>query len=41
GLPVGVEASETYNQKEIKVNKDDIFVLYTDGLPETVGENGS
>ena len=23
-----------------KANKDDIFVLYTDGLPETMGENG-
>ena len=41
GLPVGVEANETYNHKEIKVNKDDILVLYTDGLPETKGENES
>ncbi len=41
GLPVGVEVNETYNKKEIKVNKDDIFVLYTDGLPETKGGDGS
>lgn len=41
GLPVGVEAKETYIKKVTKANKDDIFVLYTDGLPETMGENGS
>jgi sigma-B regulation protein RsbU (phosphoserine phosphatase) len=41
GLPVGVEAKETYIKKVIKANKDDIFILYTDGLPETMGENGS
>jgi len=41
GLPVGVEAKEVYIKKTIKMVKGDIFVLYTDGLPETRSENGS
>ena len=41
GLPVGVEAKETYLKKTIQLEKKDIIVLYTDGLPETRGENGT
>ena len=40
GLPVGVEAREVYAKKTLMLEKDDIIVLYTDGLPETRGEAG-
>ncbi len=40
GLPVGVEAKETYIKKTFKLEKNDILVLYTDGLPETRGAGG-
>ncbi len=41
GLPVGVEAKETYLKKTVGMNSNDIFVLYTDGLPEAKGIDGS
>jgi phosphoserine phosphatase RsbU/P len=41
GLPVGVDSKEFYTKKVFTVNKNDIIILYTDGLPETKGENGS
>jgi len=41
GLPVGVEAEEVYVNKSILLEKDDILVLYTDGLPETKGSDGA
>ncbi len=41
GLPVGVEAKETYLKKTVGMNRNDIFVLYTDGLPEAKGIDGS
>ncbi|MEA1910693.1 MAG: PP2C family protein-serine/threonine phosphatase, partial [Spirochaetota bacterium] len=41
GLPVGVEAKEVYVKKSILPEKDDIIVLYTDGLPETKASDGS
>ena len=34
GLPVGVEVKESYIKEVLKAKKDDIFVLYTDGLPD-------
>ena len=41
GLPVGVEGKEIYVKKTLKLEKNDILVLYTDGLPETRGEDGN
>ncbi len=41
GLPVGVETNEEYTKKDLKISKNDILVLYTDGLPETFGEDGT
>ncbi|MDA3940172.1 MAG: SpoIIE family protein phosphatase [Spirochaetia bacterium] len=41
GLPVGVETEEIYVKKSIKLESNDIVILYTDGLPETRGEDGS
>ena len=41
GLPVGVEANETYVNKSFKINKNDIVLLHTDGVPEAKGEDGS
>lgn len=41
GLPVGVEGKEIYEKKTFGLEKNDILVLYTDGLPETRGEDGN
>ncbi len=41
GLPVGVESKEVYVKKSILLEKDDILVLYTDGLPETKSSDGA
>ncbi len=34
GLPIGIESTETYVQKVINLEKDDILALYTDGITE-------
>ncbi len=34
GIPIGVEGSSKYQQKRFKVEKDDIILLYTDGIIE-------
>ncbi|MCK5199499.1 MAG: serine/threonine-protein phosphatase, partial [Spirochaetales bacterium] len=34
GLPIGIESSETYVQKVITLDKNDILALYTDGITE-------
>ncbi len=34
GLPIGIESTETYVQKVITLDKDDILALYTDGITE-------
>jgi phosphoserine phosphatase RsbU/P len=41
GLPVGVEVKEIYSKKSVKMEKGDFLVFYTDGLPETRGEDGT
>lgn len=34
GLPIGIESTETYVQKVIALEKNDILALYTDGITE-------
>ena len=34
GLPIGIESTVKYEQKIISLEKDDILVLYTDGITE-------
>ncbi len=34
GLPIGIESTETYAQKVITLEKNDILALYTDGITE-------
>ena len=34
GLPTGIDADMTYEQKAMPLNTGDILVMYTDGLPE-------
>lgn len=34
GLPIGIESTETYVQKVIVLDKNDILALYTDGITE-------
>ncbi len=34
GLPIGIESTVSYEQKIIALEKDDILVLYTDGITE-------
>lgn len=40
GLPIGVEKEETYSEKTFKVRKDDLLVVYTDGIPENRSRDG-
>ena len=35
GLPIGIEADETYSQRQFQTEKGDILLLYTDGLTES------
>jgi len=41
GLPVGVEAKETYIKKSVVMSRNDIIILHTDGIPEVKSEDGS
>ena len=40
GLPIGIEQNEQYQEKTVTTEKDDILVLYTDGIPETRSPDG-
>ncbi len=41
GLFIGAveEASDTYEEKSVKLNYGDRLILYTDGIPESINEN--
>ncbi|MDQ7823498.1 MAG: SpoIIE family protein phosphatase [Candidatus Eremiobacteraeota bacterium] len=36
GLPLGVIEKSTYEQKEVTIQDDDLLILYTDGITETL-----
>lgn len=38
--PLGVMEKVAYQSSVVKVKKGDVFLLYSDGLPETVNQNG-
>jgi phosphoserine phosphatase RsbU/P len=38
GIPIGVEGASKYQQKRFKVEKDDLILLYTDGIIEAWNE---
>jgi sigma-B regulation protein RsbU (phosphoserine phosphatase) len=38
--PIGVERSSVYSDKKLTVRKGDIIILYTDGLIETLNQEG-
>ncbi len=38
--PLGVKEDTVYNAQEFRLKKGDIFLLYSDGLPEAVNEQG-
>ena len=40
GLPIGVEPDEKYAKKSLKPSKNDLFILYTDGVSEGRNEKG-
>ncbi len=40
GLPIGIEPSTEYTQKRIILNKNDIAILYTDGIIEAMNAKG-
>ncbi|HXH49161.1 MAG TPA: PP2C family protein-serine/threonine phosphatase [Terriglobia bacterium] len=40
GLPLGLIAGTGYRQSAVKIDPDDILVLYTDGITETVNQSG-
>ncbi|MFN4244837.1 MAG: GAF domain-containing SpoIIE family protein phosphatase [Brevinematia bacterium] len=39
GIPLGIYKNTTYSQKEIDLIKDDIIVVYSDGITESVNSN--
>ena len=40
GIPIGIYADKTYLYSEFKLNKGDQLVVYTDGIVDTIDENG-
>ncbi len=40
GLPIGVEPDESYDRKILEPEKEDLFILYTDGVTESRNNNG-
>ena len=40
GLPIGVEPDESYARKILEPEKDDLFILYTDGITESRNSKG-
>lgn len=40
GIPIGLEKNSRYGQSSTTLEKNDIIVLYTDGIIETVNEKG-
>lgn len=40
GIPIGLEKKTKYNQINTKLEKDDIIVLYTDGIIEAMNDKG-
>ena len=38
--PLGVMEKVAYKSSVVKVKKGDVFLLYSDGLPEAVNQNG-
>lgn len=40
GLPIGVEQKERYQQRSLSLDKQDIVILFTDGIPEARSEDG-
>ncbi len=41
GLPIGVESATKYAQRRFKLNTNDLVVLYTDGIIETMDIHGN
>lgn len=41
GLPVGIFCSESFQVTKLQMEKNDILFLYTDGLSESVGADGT
>jgi sigma-B regulation protein RsbU (phosphoserine phosphatase) len=40
GLPLGMERRTSYHHKRIEIGRDDILVLYSDGLTAALNERG-
>ena len=40
GMPVGLEPDEVYTQHTVQLKDSDLFLMYTDGLPDAVNEFG-
>ena len=40
GIPLGIYANRNYNYSEIKMNPNDQILIYTDGLTDSIDENG-
>ena len=40
GLPIGVEKEEKYQQKSLSLDRGDILLLFTDGVPEARSRDG-
>jgi serine phosphatase RsbU (regulator of sigma subunit) len=40
GMPIGIEDEAIWEQREVQLNPGDVLLLYTDGIPDAVNEEG-
>jgi serine phosphatase RsbU (regulator of sigma subunit) len=40
GIPLGIEESSSWKRVTVKIEPGDVLVIYTDGIPDTLNENG-
>ena len=40
GMPIGIDESAVWEQHEVKMEVGDVLVLYTDGIPDAMNEEG-
>ena len=40
GMALGIESETTWNQEQVKISPGDMLVLYTDGIPDSLNNQG-
>lgn len=40
GMPIGIDEGAVWEQREVKIEPGDLLLLYTDGIPDAINEDG-